>query len=124
MEIFAAIVGLRALKTRCVVTIHTDSQYLVQSMMNGWAERWRKYGWKRNKKEKAVNPDLWEELLELCAQHEVKFVWVRGHAGIKENERCDQLAEKAARERNLPPDKAYELARTQKPGAGAAALFY
>jgi ribonuclease HI len=124
MEVFAAIVGLQALKTKCSVTIHTDSQYLVQTMMNGWAERWRARGWKRNKKDKAINPDLWETLLELSAQHEVKFVWVRGHAGNKENERCDQLAERAARQSNLPPDKVYEEVRSQPQTANTSALLY
>ena len=124
MEVFAAIMGLKALRTKCAVTVHTDSQYLVQTMMNGWAERWRAWGWKRNKKEKAVNPDLWEQLLELCAQHEVSFVWVRGHAGNKENERCDRLAESAARQRNLSADDGYERARSQKVIANTRSLFY
>jgi ribonuclease HI len=107
MEIFAAIAGLRALKMKCEVTIHSDSQYLVNAITKGWAQRWRANGWKRNKKEMAVNPDLWEQLLNLCAQHDVKFVWVKGHAGNKENERCDELAEGAARQRELPVDNGY-----------------
>lgn len=108
MEIMAAIAGLSALKERCRVTIHSDSQYLVNAIEQGWAERWRENGWMRNKKESAVNPDLWEELLELCGKHSVKFKWVRGHAGNSENERCDELAQAAARSGGLPPDKAYE----------------
>jgi ribonuclease HI len=107
MEIFAAIAGLRALKTNCDVTIYSDSQYVVDAIMRGWASRWKANGWKRNKKEMAVNADLWEQLLSLCAQHQVKFVWVRGHAGNKENERCDELAVSAAREKGLPPDSGY-----------------
>src|SRR5262245_578798 len=73
MEIFAAIAGLKALKTSCEVTIYSDSQYVVDAIMRGWASRWKANGWRRNKKDMAVNADLWEQLLNLCAQHEVKF---------------------------------------------------
>lgn len=108
MELLAAIEALRALKEPCVVTLHTDSRYLVDAIEKGWAKRWRARGWKRNEKEPALNPDLWAILLDLCAQHEVAFVWVRGHSGISENERCDALAQAAARQPNLPPDAVYE----------------
>jgi ribonuclease HI len=108
MELMAAIVGLMALKTKCVVTLHTDSQYIVNAIIKGWAQQWQKNGWKRNKKEKAKNPDLWEQLLNLCLQHEVKFVWVKGHSGIEENECCDRLAVNAAQQRDLPSDRVYE----------------
>ncbi|MEW6738137.1 MAG: ribonuclease HI [Acidobacteriota bacterium] len=108
MEILAAIVGLRALKQRCSVTIYTDSQYLRDSIMKGWAKRWRAKSWMRNKQDKAINPDLWEELLNLCEQHEVIFEWVPGHAGVAENERCDQLATQVARQKGLPADSFYE----------------
>jgi ribonuclease HI len=108
MEIMAAIAGLSALKESCRVTLYSDSQYLVNAIEEGWAERWRENGWKRNKKEMALNPDLWEELLELCKKHRVKFKWVRGHAGNEENERCDELAQAMAYSRDLPPDLEYE----------------
>jgi RNase HI (EC 3.1.26.4) len=108
MEIMAAIVGLRSLKERCAVTVYSDSQYLVDAIEKGWAVRWQANNWKRNKKEKAVNADLWEQLLDLCNKHEVKFKWVRGHSGNTENERCDYLAVQAARQDDLPPDIAYE----------------
>ena len=108
MEIMAAIVGLRALKSPCVVTLYTDSQYLRNSITKGWAKRWRANGWKRNKKEKALNADLWEQLLDICDRHRVEFVWVQGHAGDPENERCDQLAVAAAHRKNLPLDTGYE----------------
>lgn len=111
MEILAAIVGLKALKTRCNVTIYSDSRYLVDAIMLGWAERWRANNWRRTKTEMAINPDLWRQLLELCSQHQVKFVWVQGHAGNPENERCDQLATQAAQQANLPPDEQYEAER-------------
>jgi ribonuclease HI len=108
MEIFAAIVGLESLKSRCSVRLYSDSQYLVNAMMQGWAERWQANGWKRNKKERAINPDLWERMLDLCAMHDVEFIWVKGHAGIRENERCDRLSWQAANQKNLPPDTGYE----------------
>ncbi|AEF94692.1 Ribonuclease H [Desulfotomaculum nigrificans CO-1-SRB] len=104
MEILAAIVGLEALKESCNVTVYTDSQYLYNAIEKGWAKKWRANGWMRNKKEPALNPDLWDRLLKLMERHNVKFVWVKGHAGHPENERCDQLAVAAAKQPNLPPD--------------------
>lgn len=112
MEIMAAIVGLQTLKAKCAVTIYSDSKYLVDGISKGWAARWRTNGWMRNSKEKAINPDLWKKLLELCAQHEVKFEWVKGHAGNKENERCDSLSLQAAKLRDLPADDPYEKGET------------
>jgi ribonuclease HI len=108
MEILAAITGLEALKEPCHVTLYSDSQYLVNAVEKGWAPRWQTNGWMRNKKEKAVNPDLWERLLELCQIHKVRFEWLRGHAGHGENERCDELATGAARGPNLAIDEGYE----------------
>jgi ribonuclease HI len=107
MEMMAAIAALKTLKTQCSVILRSDSKYLVDAMTQGWAKRWQANGWKRNNKEKAKNPDLWQELLDLCQQHQVNFVWVKGHAGIAENERCDRLAVTAASQPNLPPDPGY-----------------
>lgn len=107
MEIYAAIAGLEALKEPCRVTLFSDSQYLVNAIEKGWARNWRRNGWRRSNKEKAINPDLWERLLKLCEIHEVHFEWLRGHAGQSENERCDELAKAAARKSNLPPDPGY-----------------
>jgi ribonuclease HI len=107
MEIMAAIVGLEALKEKCKVTLYSDSEYLVKAMSRGWAPRWRANGWKRNKREKVLNPDLWERLLQLCEYHEVQFSWVKGHAGTLENTRCDELAMQAAQQPNLPGDESY-----------------
>jgi len=107
MELTAAITGLRALKSKCDVTLYTDSQYLVNAINKGWAKKWRAKGWMRNRSEKALNADLWEELLALCEHHEVRFIWVRGHSGHPENERCDRLAQQAATGANLPPDTGY-----------------
>ena len=92
MELTAVIAGLEALKYPCRVTVTSDSKYVVDAIQKGWAEKWKAQGWMRNKKEKALNPDLWEKLLGLLAVHEVTFHWVKGHAGHPENERCDELA--------------------------------
>jgi ribonuclease HI len=108
MEILAAVGALEALKEKCSVTLHSDSQYLVNAIQEGWAERWRKNGWRRNKTDMAVNPDLWERLLDAAVGHKVQFRWVRGHAGDVENERCDQLAMAAAKGSNLAIDFEYE----------------
>ena len=108
MEIMAAIVALEALKQRCRVALYSDSQYLVNAMRDGWALRWRENNWRRNKREKALNPDLWERLLQAVATCEVDFRWIRGHAGHPENERCDQLAMAAANGIDLAVDRGYE----------------
>ena len=107
MEITAALVALEALREPCRVTLYSDSQYVVNAMSKGWAQRWQANGWKRNKREDAVNPDLWERMLELCQRHTVEFRWVRGHSGTEENERCDRLAVAAARDSGLPDDPGY-----------------
>jgi len=115
MEMMAAIAGLKALKPGCRVTVYTDSQYVAQGITQGWAVRWRANNWQRNKKEKAVNIDLWTVLLDLCDLHEIRFEWVKGHAGHPENERCDQLAVSASQAKDLPADEVYErLSSTAK----------
>ena len=92
MELTAVIRGLQALKRPCKVTVVTDSKYVADAVTLGWAKNWKAQGWMRNQKEKALNPDLWEELLTLLSIHEVTFSWVKGHAGHPENERCDEMA--------------------------------
>jgi ribonuclease HI len=91
MEMLGAIAGLEALNQSCHVTLTTDSQYLVKGMTE-WIEGWRRKGWKNSKKEEVANRDLWERLLELAKQHQIDWVWVKGHDGHPENERCDELA--------------------------------
>ena len=108
MELMAAIVGLRTIKEQCRVSLYSDSKYVVDAMSEGWARRWQANGWKRTRREKALNPDLWEKLLSLCARHDVEFRWVRGHSGDPENERCDELAVQAARMATLPVDEGYD----------------
>ena len=97
MELLAVIKGLEALKRPCSVTVYSDSAYVVNGIKRGWARKWRANGWMRNKKERALNPDLWAQLLDLCDKHQVQFQWVRGHSGNVENERCDHLATEIAR---------------------------
>lgn len=92
MELTAVITGLSALKESCCVTLYSDSKYIIDAIQKGWAKKWQANGWMRNKKDPALNPDLWEKLLNLLDRHEVNFVWVKGHAGHPENERCDRLA--------------------------------
>ena len=92
MELSAAIEGLAALKEKCAVMLYSDSKYLVDAVNQGWARKWRANGWMRTKKDAAQNPDLWAKLLDLLERHEVEMIWVKGHAGHPENERCDRLA--------------------------------
>ena len=106
MELLAAIVGLEALNQPCDVTLYSDSRYLVDAVSKGWAVKWRRNGWIRNKREAAVNPDLWERLLNLLERHNTDFRWVRGHSGNPDNERCDALATTAAHQKGLTADQA------------------
>ena len=98
MEIMGVIKSLEILKESCEVAIYSDSRYVVDAIEKGWALRWQKNNWMRNKKEPALNPDLWESLLKLLNKHRVTFHWVKGHAGHPENERCDELARAAIEE--------------------------
>ncbi|MBS4959302.1 MAG: ribonuclease HI [Clostridiales bacterium] len=107
MEALAVIRGLEALKEPCAVDLYSDSKYVVDAMKLGWAKKWQKNGWKRNKTEKASNVDLWERILELCNTHQVTFHWVKGHADNVENERCDQLAREALGGNQLFLDENY-----------------
>ncbi|NJK59811.1 MAG: ribonuclease HI [Oscillatoriales cyanobacterium SM2_1_8] len=107
MEMMAALVALETLTEPCAVTLYSDSKYVVDALVKGWAKRWQTNGWMRNKTEAAINPDLWANLLQACQRHQVNWQWVKGHAGNPENERCDRLAVTAARQPNLPPDPGY-----------------
>ncbi len=98
MELMGVITGLEALKYPCRVIIQTDSKYVVDGIEKGWAKSWRSKGWIKSDKKPALNPDLWGRLLDLLDMHDVKFTWIKGHAGHPENERCDALAV-AAREK-------------------------
>lgn len=111
MEILAVIAALESLSEACEITIHSDSQYVVNAIEQGWARKWRSNGWMRNRKEEALNPDLWERLLGLLPKHRVKLDWVRGHSGNHENERADELAVAAIRGSGLEVDEGYERGR-------------
>ena len=95
MELSGVIAGLEALKFPCKVILQTDSRYVVDGIEKGWAKSWQRNNWIKSDKKPALNRDLWERLLELLEVHEVSFVWIKGHAGHEENERCDRLAVKA-----------------------------
>ena len=92
MQLLAVINALKLLKEPCEVTLYSDSQYVCNALKLGWAKKWRDNGWMRNKKDPALNPELWDELLKLYDKHTVNIEWVKGHAGHEENERCDKLA--------------------------------
>lgn len=92
MELTAAIEGLSALKEPCKVRLVTDSKYVADGITKGWAESWKNNNWRKADKKPALNPDLWEKLLDLIGIHDVTIEWVKGHAGHPENERCDRLA--------------------------------
>ena len=109
MELMACIAGLESLKYQCEITLFSDSKYVVDSVSKGWAKKWQKNNWMRNSKSRAENIDLWERLLSLIQKHKIKFVWVKGHSGHPENERCDELAKNAANNTQLLDDKGYRL---------------
>jgi len=117
MELIAAIKGLEALNEPCKVRLFSDSKYLVQAINQGWVRAWKAHGWRRSGKIPAANSDLWERLLTLCRTHQVEFVWVKGHAGNPENERCDRLVMRAMRAPNLEVDDIYEssISKGQQP---------
>jgi ribonuclease HI len=95
MELTGVIEALSRLKYPCKAIVQTDSRYVVDGIMKGWAKSWKRNNWVKSDKKPALNPDLWEKLLSLCETHEVEFNWIKGHAGHAENERCDELARQA-----------------------------
>ena len=92
MELTAVIQGLQALKEPCVVELYSDSKYVIDALEKGWAESWHKKGWVKSDKKPALNPDLWQKLLELTRIHQMRYHWVKGHSDNPKNNRCDQLA--------------------------------
>ena len=92
MELTAVIEALSALKEPCDVTLTSDSKYVIDALEKGWAKGWRARGWVKGDKKPALNPDLWQQLLELCEYHTVNLHWVKGHASNPYNNRCDELA--------------------------------
>ncbi len=109
MELLSVIVGLESIKKEGTeVTIFSDSKYVVDAVEKGWVFGWEKKGFSKKK-----NPDLWKRFLRIYRKHKVKLDWVKGHAGNKYNEKCDELAVKAALQSNLPPDRGYESSDTE-----------
>ena len=92
MELTAVIMGLSAIKEPCIVELYSDSKYVIDGLEKGWAASWKKKGWIMSDKKPALNPDLWEQLLELTGKHQMRYHWVKGHAENKYNNRCDELA--------------------------------
>ena len=92
MELTAVIRGLQALKEPCIVELYSDSKYVIDGLSKGWAAGWQKKGWIKSDKKPALNPDLWEILLELTARHEMRYHWIKGHAENPKNNRCDEMA--------------------------------
>ena len=92
MELTAVIEGLKALKESCIVELYSDSKYVIDGLSKGWAASWQKNGWKKADKKPALNPELWEQLLELTRKHEMRYHWVKGHADNPYNNRCDEMA--------------------------------
>lgn len=92
MELTAVIEALSILKESCVVNLYSDSKYVIDGLRLGWAEGWKKNGWRKSNKKPALNPDLWEEVLSLVSEHDMNYIWVKGHADNKFNNRCDEMA--------------------------------
>lgn len=105
MELMAAIVGLEALTKPCEVKLYSDSKYLTDAFNQGWIDNWVKNNWKSASKQPVKNPELWTRLLKAKENHNVTFIWVKGHDGHEFNERCDKLATSAADGDNLIEDK-------------------
>ena len=108
MELMGAIAALEALKRPCAVTMTTDSQYVCNAFNQNWIGGWVRRGWKTASKQPVKNVDLWQRLIAACEPHEVTWVWVKGHAGHPENERCDELATAAADGTDLAEDPGFE----------------
>ena len=107
MEVLAVIAALEALKEPCILTIYSDSRYLIDTMEKGWLDRWRKNGWKNKSGDAVKNIDLWRRLFVAKIRHRCKFIWVKGHAENPENNRCDELATAAADGENLLEDEGF-----------------
>ncbi len=107
MELLAAISALELLQSPCKVELHSDSKYLVQAINDHWISGWQKKGWVNSKKESVKNQDLWRRLLSVMEPHDISWHWVKGHAGNKENERCDVLANEAIEAGNFLEDEGF-----------------
>ena len=117
MELLAVIKGLEALKEPCEVKLYSDSEYVVKAMTEGWVERWKSRDWRRKKNKMVPNHDLWKLLDSLRQGHRIDFIWVKGHANIADNERCDRLAMQALKSKELLVDEFFESSTDLDPEA-------
>ncbi|TDU81625.1 ribonuclease HI [Prosthecobacter fusiformis] len=113
MELMALIKGLELLNRPCVVTLFSDSKYVVDTVEKGWAKAWKSRGWIKADKQPAVNADLWDRALKALEKHRVTIRWVKGHASNAGNNRCDELAVAATRSPGLLVDEGYERAKAK-----------
>ena len=120
MEMMAAIAALSALTSPCEVAVFSDSKYLVDAMTKKWYLKWKSNGWQTAAKQPVKNPDLWVKLIHLTERHRTIFLWVKGHAGNLENERCDELAVHACKQKKLLIDEGFE---NEADAANAGFLF-
>jgi ribonuclease HI len=107
MEIFAVLEALSALRISCIVELYTDSQYVAKAIKDCWLENWQRNHWLTAAKKPVKNQDLWQQMPAMLSRHEVHFHWLKGHAGHKENERCDELARGMAMQKDLPEDTGF-----------------
>jgi len=117
MELRAAIAALKILSEPCVVELHSDSKYLIDAINKKWIVGWQKKNWTTSTKQPVKNKDLWIDLLEAIKPHQIRWCWVKGHAGHKENERCDELANIAIASKNLLEDTGFRSDIETQPGA-------
>ena len=108
MDILAAIKSLKALQTKCKVTLYNNNGYLVDAIANNWAIRWQANNWKNSDNKPTANVDLWEQLLLFCSQHDVEFIRIKQCAGNQEYQRCNYISRQAANQQNLPIDEGYQ----------------
>lgn len=111
MELLAAIAALEFLTEPCEVELYSDSKYLVQAITAKWLTGWQRRGWLTSDKQPVKNQDLWQQLLAALAPHQIRWLWLKGHAGHPENERCDVLANLAVAGRPLLEDVEFEARR-------------
>ncbi len=109
MELYACIAALEGLEPPSRVLLITDSAYIHRATSEGWLQKWSKNHWQRGDAQPVMNADLWQRLFVLCQQFSVEFYWIKGHNANQENERCDQLASSAAKDRSLPEDQGYRM---------------
>jgi len=109
MELTAVIEALKAIKpdSKHKISIYTDSRLICDAFNKKWIESWLKKGWKKSDNKPVLNRDLWEKLIELTKERSVRFIWLKGHAGNPENERCDELSKLEASKPDLPVDDGY-----------------